>query len=129
MTPETQAAAERVRAYLEARRLMNAILRQEDTGTITSCRNVELGLADLQQLLTALDTAEPIDDAKSARQLEACAELQDITYELFPDAPYAPRHQPLTDEPCGVIPTPRGRQALGAYRDIRQQQHPRGADQ
>lgn len=62
MTPDVQAAVERVREYLEARRVMNAILRQEDTGTLDSCRNVSLRLADLRTLLAALDPAEqPID--------------------------------------------------------------------
>lgn len=34
-----------------------------------------------------------------------------------------PRHRPLTDEPCGVIPTPRGLDYLA----IRRQQHPKEA--
>lgn len=37
------------------------------------------------------------------------------------------RARPLTDEPCGVIPTPRGRQAVLEYRAIRREQHPTAA--
>jgi len=35
------------------------------------------------------------------------------------------RHAPLTDEPCGVIPTQAGAAAVNAYRAHRTQQHPR----
>lgn len=35
------------------------------------------------------------------------------------------RHRPLTDEPCDVILTERGRQAVIDYRAIRREQHPR----
>lgn len=58
MTPDVQAAIDAARAYLEARRTLNAILRQEDTGTVTSCRNTELRLDHLEALLAAADTAE-----------------------------------------------------------------------
>jgi hypothetical protein len=53
VTPETRAAADRANAYLEARRVTNAILRQEDNGVIDSRRNVELRLDDLLTLLAA----------------------------------------------------------------------------
>lgn len=39
------------------------------------------------------------------------------------------RHRPLTDEPCGVIPTPAGTATVLDYKAIRRQQHPRGAEQ
>lgn len=35
------------------------------------------------------------------------------------------RHRPLTDDPCGVIPTPRGQQLLTDYQTHRTQQHPK----
>lgn len=35
------------------------------------------------------------------------------------------RHRPLTDEPCDVTLTERGRQAVLDYRAIRREQHPR----
>lgn len=38
------------------------------------------------------------------------------------------RHRPLTDESCGVIPTPAGKQLVDDYRAHRTQQHPRSAD-
>jgi hypothetical protein len=37
----------------------------------------------------------------------------------------ASRHAPLTDDPCGVIPTGLGRRAVTDYRAIRREQHPR----
>jgi hypothetical protein len=63
---------------------------------------------------------DPIDEAKRARQHEAVADIQDLTAELFPEL----RHRPLTDETCGVIPTPRGRQLVDDYRAHRTEQHP-----
>lgn len=37
----------------------------------------------------------------------------------------ADRHRPLTDEPCGVIPTPRGQRLVAEYRAHRTKQHPK----
>jgi len=39
------------------------------------------------------------------------------------------RHKPLTDEPCGVITTQRGRQLVDEYRAHRTRQRPRGGAQ
>ena len=44
-----------------------------------------------------------------------------------PATPADVRHNPLTDEPSGVIPTPRGHQAALDYRATRRQQHPKAA--
>lgn len=71
MTPDVQAAATRIGEYLQARRVMNAILRQEDTGTLDSCRNVPLYLSDVLALLAAADPAEaPIDHDATETRIE-----------------------------------------------------------
>lgn len=50
-----------------------------------------------------------------------------VTAALDPaERPIEPtRHAPLTDEPCGHVPTPAGRAAVNAYRAHRTPQHPR----
>lgn len=71
------------------------------------------------------DCEQPVC-AKSRAQHEAAADIQDLTYEILA-AEDGSRHKPLTDEPCGVIPTPRGRQVVNAYRAHRTEQHPKEA--
>ena len=121
MTPELRAAAERVNAYFEARRLLNAILRQEDNGVIDACRNVELRLADIRLLLAAIDpTEQPTDLAAAAwgthRVTSGLTGIR-AAHE------HEQRHAPLTDEPSGVIPTRAGLDYLA----LRRQQHPKAA--
>lgn len=72
--------------------------------------------------------------ARMVREDTLPAATQPFGIRIGPDGPIitgspqpaaTPRHQPLTDEPCGHVPTPRGIDYLAA----RRQQHPRGAEQ
>ena len=134
MTPELQAAIGRAASYLDAldheRATLASVKPFYVDGRIDERRGTDgnthvLYRGDIRALLAALDPAEqpndPDAETRRARQHQAAADLQDLTYQLFPDEPYAPRHRPLTDEPCGVIPTPAG---LDYLRD-RHQQHPK----
>jgi hypothetical protein len=118
VTPELKAVLDRIAEYFEARRVMNAIFRQEDPGKIHECRGVELRVDDLRALLAA---ADPAGEATRARQHKAAADIQDLTADLFPEL----RHQPLTDESCGVIPTKAGSRLVDEYRAHRTEQHPK----
>lgn len=82
MTPEVRAARDRITAYLEARRVMNAMLRQEDTGTLDSCRNVSLRLNDLRTVLAALDHL----DTQPAAIIQFPGEMNEEHFDQFRQA-------------------------------------------
>jgi len=153
LTPDVQAAAERVRAFLAA---------FEDPahprGAISTLRSEGLRLtaADLRTVLAALDPAEtrtewatrqrwpsdgteqitdPVEEWLARRRVTQYPAMHPalmhrrVSYgpwiEGEPEPAPTTRHAPLTDEPCGVIPTPAGTTLADAYRAHRTEQRPR----
>lgn len=103
MTPDIQAAAERIRAFLDARDRWNEGLTRQPKHiakfphpTIVSETFASLMPEDLRLLLAALDPAEQLT-----------------------------RHAPLTDDTSGAHITPAGRAAVLDYKAIRREQNPR----
>jgi len=78
---------------------------------LTAEQAIAIGAAG-HALQAALDPADPIP----LGLIERCQQL------VTDAADRADRHQPLTDEPCGHVPTQRGLDYLA----IRRQQHPKG---
>lgn len=84
------------------------------------------------EVLASIDSGLPIlremcdQDDEPERSRAVLDRQHQAALALIPaDIDY--RHAPLTDEPCGVIPTPRGRRLVDAYRAHRTEQHPKAA--
>jgi len=135
LTPDVQAAAERVRAFLAA--FEDSAHPQGAISTLRS-EGLRLTAADLRELLADRDNlAAAIERTTTKMRDYASQDVRSVNVRqvinllspTWPDgnyeAPEPTRHAPLTDEPCGHTTTPAGTAAVNAYRAHRTQQHPR----
>jgi len=110
---DLHAAVERVRAFLTAcPDTVDAIATLHPLQPAGD--PIPLRIGDLHALLAAADHGQqPIASilARTGHAIDNPASEQ--------------RHQPLTDQPCGHVPTQRGMDYLA----VRRRQHPKGAEQ
>lgn len=140
MTPETRAAADHLRTFLND---VDDNCRKAgiDPADHRSARlfpgfPYDLTIGDLHALLAGVDTAATLAaaiDRTTAKMHEYqehgsgtvnVRQVVNLLSPTWPDGNYeqpTDRNRPLTDEPCGLIPTQRGRQLLADYRE----QHPK----
>ena len=113
--------------------LLAAADPDEQHGTATGCPHCPDGHPSPDTRPWAVWVTETRVDGQPPHLMAAptnCAHVAESDAEWLRDAirrAKADRHAPLTDEPSGVIPTPRGRQAALDYRATRRQQHPKAA--
>lgn len=149
MTPDVQAAADAVRiAIANAEAQKTAMGSDFDCAALVHPNHLRTLLAALDdtasraeayargmhQLIDALCSVRDAADVSLHRNTPMNAQrIRDLVagrIQRVPEpAAAADRHQPLTDQPCGHVPTDRGRQAVLDYHAIRRQQNPRGANQ
>lgn len=127
MTLETAAARARLRCFLAVEETEGAT---DDTPLV---EGVNLTIGDLRNVLGDVDQLDAAVERTVARMRAYGSgsvnvrQVISLLSPTWPDGNYeAPApHAPLTDEPCGVVPTPAGTAAVLDYKTIRREVRPR----